>query len=45
MPHVTHGRQLNLARAVQHKQQTAAHHVAQRAIGLAPLPGFTELGR
>src|SRR5260370_458989 len=45
MPHVTHRRQLNLAGTVQHEQQAAAHHVAQRSIGLAPLPGFTELGR
>ena len=45
MPHVTHRRQLDLAGTVQHQQQAAAHHVAQRAIGLAPLPGFTELGR
>jgi hypothetical protein len=45
MPHITHRRQLDLAGTFQHQQQAAAHHVAQRAIGLAPLPGFTELGR
>ena len=45
MPHVTHWRQLDLAGTVQHEQQAAAHHIAQCSIGLAPLPGFTELGR
>ena len=41
MPHVTHRRQRDLASPIQHQQHAAAHHVAQRAIGLAPLPGFT----
>src|SRR5580658_1422822 len=40
-----HRRQLDLARTVEHQQQSAANHVAQRAIGLLPLPGFTELAR
>ena len=40
-----HRRQLDLARTVKHQQQSAANHVAQRAIGLLPLPGFTEFAR
>ena len=30
---------------MEHQQQSAAHHVAQRAVGLLPLPGFAELPR
>jgi hypothetical protein len=40
-----HRRQLNLARTMEHQQQSAAHHVAQRAVGLLPLPCFAELPR
>jgi hypothetical protein len=35
---------MDLAGSFQHQQQTAADHVAQRAIGLSPLPGFAQLG-
>src|SRR5437899_5539597 len=31
-----HRRQLNLAGPLQHQQQTAAHHIPQRAVGLLP---------
>src|ERR1039458_3255811 len=41
MPHVTNGRQRDLTGPLQHQQHAAAYHVAQRAIGLPPLPGFT----
>ena len=37
------GRQFDLAGAVQHQQQAAANHIAQRAVGLFPLPCLTEL--
>ena len=40
-----HRRQLDLARPMKHQQQSATNHVAQRAIGLLPLPGFTEFAR
>ena len=43
--HALHRRQLDLARTMEHQQQSAAHHVAQRAVGLLPLPGFTQLPR
>jgi hypothetical protein len=33
-----------MAGAVQQEQHAAAHHVAQRAVGLSPLPGLAELG-
>src|ERR1022692_979246 len=46
IPHgAPHRRQLDLASAIQHQQQSAAEHVAQRAVGLLPLPGFTQLPR
>ncbi len=45
MAHVTHRRQLDLPGPLQHQQHASAHHVAQRAIRLAPLPGFTQSGR
>src|SRR5712692_11237395 len=35
----------DFARAVQRQQQASAHHVAQRAIGLLPLPDLTQLSR
>jgi len=35
----------NYRRTVQHQQQSPAHHVAQRAVGLLPLPGFAQLAR
>ena len=41
MPHVIHRRQGDLASALQHQQQAAAHHVAQCTIALPPLPGLT----
>ena len=43
--HALHRRQLDLARTVKHQQQSAAHHIAQRAVGLLPLPGFAQLAR
>src|SRR5271155_5716038 len=30
---------------MQHQQQSATNHVAQRTVGLLPLPGFTEFAR
>src|SRR5450755_723852 len=30
---------------MEHQQQSATHHIAQRAVGLLPLPGFTQLPR
>jgi hypothetical protein len=30
---------------MQHQQQASTHHVAQRAVGLLPLPGFTQCAR
>ena len=36
--HALHRRQLNLACAMQLQQQSATHHIAQRAVGLLPLP-------
>jgi hypothetical protein len=42
---LTHRRQLDLPGPVQHQQQAAADHVAQSAIGLLPLPPFTQHGR
>ena len=44
MPGVTHRRQADLAGAFQHQEHATAHHIAQCAIGLAPLPGLTEPG-
>jgi hypothetical protein len=43
--HALHRRQLDLARTMQHQKQSAAHHIAQRAVGLLPLPGFAQLAR
>ena len=40
-----HRRQLDLPRTVKHQQESAAYHVAQRAVGLLPLPSFTKLPR
>jgi hypothetical protein len=40
MPHITDRRQRDLPSPLQHQQHAAAYHVAQRAIRLAPLPGF-----
>src|SRR5450755_1697455 len=34
-------RQLDRSRTIQHEQQSPAHHVAPRAVGLLPLPSFT----
>ena len=39
------GRQLDLAGAVQHQQQTTTYHVAQSSIGLLPLPCLAQLRR
>ena len=41
MPHIADRRQRDLAGSLQHQQQAPAHHIAQGAIGLLPLPGFT----
>src|ERR1700722_9768950 len=38
-------RQLDLTRTVEHQQQSAANHIAQRAISLLPLPSFAEFAR
>ena len=38
------GRQLDLAGPLQHQQQAAANHVAQRAVGLLPIPGLRITG-
>src|SRR5262249_7042821 len=43
--HESHGWQLNLASTLEHEQQAAAHHVAQRAVGLFPLPCQAKLLR
>src|SRR5580693_1878825 len=40
-----HGRQLDLAGSLQHQQQTPAHHVAQRPVGLFPVQGLAQLPR
>ena len=45
MPHVTNRWQRDLAGSLQHQQHATAHHVAQRAIRLTPLPGFTDSDR
>ena len=45
MPHITDRRQRDLARPLQHQQQAPAHHVAQGAVRLPPLPGFTNSAR
>jgi hypothetical protein len=42
MPDVTHRRQADLASSLQHQKQATAHHVAEGAIRLAPLPSFTK---
>src|ERR1700752_2646914 len=39
------GRQLDRALAIQHQQQSAAHHVAKCTVSLPPLPGFAQLPR
>jgi hypothetical protein len=44
MPHVTHRRQGDLPCPFQHQEQAPTHHVAQRAVGLAPLPGLSQHG-
>jgi len=43
--HVTHRRQCDLPGPLQHQQQAATDHVAQRAIGLPPLPRLAQPGR
>jgi hypothetical protein len=40
-----HGWQFDLAGPLQHQQQAAANHVAQRAVGLFPAQRFTQLPR
>ena len=42
---VTHRRQLDRAGPVEHQQQTATNHVAWRAVGLLPVPGFAQFLR
>lgn len=39
------GRQLDQAGAVQHQQESAAHHVARLPVALPPVPCLTELVR
>src|ERR1019366_454219 len=38
-------RQLDLAGPLQHQQQAAAYHVAQRSVGLFPAQGLAQLSR
>jgi hypothetical protein len=45
MRHEPHRRQFDLPGTVQRQQQATAHHIAQRAVGLLPLPGFAQLLR
>ena len=45
VPLVGDWRQCDLAGTLQHQQQAAAHHVAQRAIALPPIPGFAQSRR
>ena len=40
----SHG-QFDLAGAMQHQQKTAADHIAERPVGLFPLPCFAQLRR
>jgi hypothetical protein len=37
--------QLDLTSTIEHQQQPPADHVAERAVGLPPLPGLAELFR
>src|SRR6202167_3449090 len=37
--------QFDLACAVQHQQKTTADHIAERPVGLFPLPCFAQLSR
>jgi len=42
VPHVADGRQCDLAGSFEHQQHASAHHVAQGAVRLPPLPLFTQ---
>ena len=42
---LTNRGQFDLACPVQHQQKTAADHIAQRAVGLFPLPCFAQSRR
>ena len=42
---LTHCGEFDLAAPVQHQKETAADHVAQRAVGLLPVPRFAEFCR
>ena len=43
--HDLHCRQFDMSGTVEHQQQATANHIAQRAVGLLPLPGFTQFLR